>query len=200
MTRYESTTQAEPPPRYATTAEHALGAAAGLGAFAALVCAVFGVPLAIAWKVVAIACVLPIVLGSAGAMRQVLERALPTVEDITGVDWDRNGTVGTVGQDIRIIPVRGGNTMHVSGNGRIDTNDLRYMIGRLDIDAQTGWTVRECVGLHLPSGREIVSADVGPYAEFIEILQRIGALVDRSERFKGRLVMSASEILAVLSL
>jgi hypothetical protein len=201
MTRLDSTapvTQAQP--RQVTTAEHVGGAALGFAAFVAVLCAIAGIRFDVAWKLVIAAGVLPVVIGSAGALRQVLERALPAVELAMNWDIDGNRTIGTVGQDIRIIPIRGVDTMHVSGNGRIDMDDLRFMVERLDIEKQTGWTVRECLGLRLPSGREIVSVDVGPYAEFIEILQRIGAIVDRSERSKGRLVMSASEILAALRL
>jgi len=82
----------------------------------------------------------------------------------------------------------------------IDVDDLRFMISRLDYDHQRGWTVREWLNERLPSGREIISADVGPYAEFIQILERIGALVGRSERTKGQLTMRADEILAHLGL
>ena len=82
----------------------------------------------------------------------------------------------------------------------VEENDLRYMIDRLDIEAQTGWTQREWLNQQLPSGREIVSVDVGPYAAFVEMLERIGAIVDRDERRKGRLAKSKGEILRELLL
>jgi len=196
MKRYESTV-AEP--RHVTVAEHAMGAACGLAAFAMLICAIAGTDLRVGWKIIAVAFVVPLALAGVGALVRVVEFAIPSMERRIGFDIDGDGVVG---ENIRIIPVHHTQSVSMSGSdSTIDAADLRYMIERLDYEEQTGWQVNSWLNERLPSGREIVSVGQGSvYDEFINILQRIGALTDRSERKKGTLRMSPQEILDKLRL
>lgn len=173
----------------------AVGSAAALGAGTLLLLLALGVQFEHGWRVGVGAGALCLVIAGVGALRRVARYALGQLETITRLDLNQDGRIGP---DIRLVPVRGGPTVGV--DNAVAIADLRYMIERLDYEHQRGWTVREWVGQRLPSGREIIAADVGPYAEFIRVLERIGALAERSERSKGRLLMSSAEILEALGL
>jgi len=132
--RYDSTTTIEP--RHVTIAEHAIGAAFGLAAFTALLCVLAGMEARIAWKPVLASAVIPLTLAGVGALVRVVEFVLPKAE--TRLGFDLNGD-GTVGENIRIIPVHHNQNVSMSGSdSKIDADDLRYMIERLDMDAQSG--------------------------------------------------------------
>ena len=196
MKRYDATTTIEP--RHVTVAEHAIGAAFGLAIFAGLLCAIAGLDARAAWKIVAVAFVLPLTLGGIGAFVRVVEFAIPSLERRVG--FDINGD-GTVGDSIRLIPVHHRDNVTMSGSdSSIDAEDLRYMIERLDMENQSGWQVRSWVGETLPSGRMIANAEAAPYVEFIHVLEKCGALIGRTERTKGTLSMDARQILGVLRL
>ena len=137
----------------------------------------------------------PIVALVAGDIASVIQA---TAEKITRKDLNMSGAVGDRADMIRLIPVKSSQSIGVEAG--MDMADLRYMVSMLDYERQCGWTVREWLGQRLPSGREVISSTSGPYAEFISILERIGALVDRSERFKGQLTMPADEIRRLLNL
>ena len=195
MKRYDATTEM---PRHVTVSEHAIGASAGLAAFAGLCCVLAGVQIDAAWKIIVAVGVIPVAIAGAGALIRVVEFAIPSVERRVG--FDINGD-GAVGENIRLIPVHHRDNVSMSGSdSSIDAEDLRYMIERLDMDKQTGWATREWIGETLPSGRMIANAEAAPYVEFIEVLERCGALCDRSERSKGTLRMAPEQILAVLRL
>lgn len=137
----------------------------------------------------------PIVALVAGDIASVIQA---TAEKITRKDLNMSGAIGDRASMIRLIPVKSSQSIGVEAG--MDMADLQYMVSMLDYERQCGWTVREWLGQRLPSGREIISSTSGPYAEFISILERIGALVDRSERFKGQLTMTADEIKRLLNL
>ncbi len=195
MKRYEASSEATPATPESPLAVKALGGAAGLMAGVLLLCVALDVPFERGWRISAIFGALCLCVAGIGAFRRVLHYALGELEHVVRVDLNGDGQVGP---DIRLVPVKASKTIGLAQG--IDVDDLRFMISRLDYDHQRGWTVREWLNERLPSGREIISADVGPYAEFIQILERIGALVGRSERTKGQLTMRADEILAHLGL
>ncbi len=195
MKRYEASSEATPATPESPLAVKALGGAAGLMAGVLLLCVALDVPFERGWRISAIFGALCLCVAGIGAFRRVLHYALGELEHVVRVDLNGDGQVGP---DIRLVPVRSSQTVGVAQG--IDVEDLRFMISRLDYDRQRGWTVREWLNERLPSGREIVSADVGPYAEFIQILERMGALVGRSERAKGQLTMRPTEILTHLGL
>jgi len=195
MKRYEASEAVSPMPPESPLAIKAIGGAAGLMAGALLLCVALDVPFERGWRIAAGLGALCLCVAGVGAFRRVLHYALGELERVVRADLNADGQVGP---DIRLVPVRSSQTVGVAQG--IDVDDLRFMISRLDYDHQRGWTVREWLNERLPSGREIISADVGPYAEFIQILERIGALVGRSERTKGQLTMRADEILAHLGL
>lgn len=172
-----------------------LAGAAGAGLAMLVLLTALDVRWNVTWRVSAVTFALVMLVAAAGAFRRVARYAFERLEQVVGVDLNADGQVGP---DIRLVPVRSATTVGVERG--MDVEDLRYMISRLDFDHQRGWTVREWLNERLPSGREIVSADVGPYMEFIRILERIGALVDRSERSKGRLTMPREEIERLLGL
>lgn len=196
MKRYEASSESvSPAPPESPLAVKALGGAAGLMAGVLLLCVALDVPFERGWRISAGLGALCLCVAGIGAFRRVLHYAISQVESITRIDLNQDGQVGP---DIRLVPVRSSQTVGVAQG--LDVEDLRFMISRLDFDHQRGWTVREWLNERLPSGREIVSADVGPYAEFIQILERMGALVGRGERTKGQLTMRPDEILAHLGL
>lgn len=195
MKRYEASTEATPVQSESSLAVKAVGGAAGLMTGAMLFCLALDIPVERGWRISAALGALCLVVAGAGAFRRVIHYAISQLESIARVDLN---TDGRIGPDIRLIPVKSNLTVGVERG--MDVDDLRYMISRLDYDNQRGWTVREWLNEKLPSGREIVSTDVGPYAEFITILERIGALLDRTERAKGRLIMRSDEILTHLGL
>jgi len=139
----------------------------------------------------------PIVALVAGDIASVMQA---TAEKITRRDLNMSGAVGDrVEPDIRLMPFHSaGQTIGVDAS--LAVADLRFMVSCLDYDHQRGWTVREWMGARLPSGRKIVSANDGPYSEFITILEKMGALVDRTERDKGQLTMNNDEIMQALGL
>lgn len=146
-------------------------------------------------KIAAIVFCIPLLLVGANAMANVIE---PLAERITGRDLNMSGAVGDRPDMIRLIPVKSSQSIGVEAG--MDMADLKYMVSVLDYERQCGWTVREWLGQRLPSGREIISTATGPYAEFITILEKMGALVDRTERYKGQLTMNAGEIIELLGL
>jgi len=197
MSRYDTTV-----PSTATTspttpvAVTTLAGAVGAGLAMLVLLLALDVRWNVTWRVAAVTFAFVLLVAAAGAFRRVMMYAFERLEQAVGVDLNADGHVG--GPDIRLVPVRSATTVGVERG--MDVEDLRYMISCLDYEHQRGWTVREWLNERLPSGREIISADVGPYAEFIQILERIGALVGRSERTKGQLTMRADEILAHLGL
>ncbi len=195
MKRYEASEAVSPMPPESPLAIKAIGGAAGLMAGALLLCLALDVPFERGWRIAAGLGALCLGVAGLGAFRRVLHYALGELERVVRADLNADGQVGP---DIRLVPVRSSQTVGVAQG--IDVEDLRFMISRLDYDHQRGWTVREWLNERLPSGREIISADVGPYAEFIAILERMGALVGRGERAKGQLTMRPDEILAHLGL
>lgn len=197
MKTYESSTTALQP-RHVTIAEHACGASAGLALFAGLCCAIGGVDIGATWKVVAVAGVIPVAIAGIGAFVRVVEFAIPSVEKQVGLDINGDGEVG---DGIRLIPVRHNQSMSMSGSeSSIDAEDLKFMVSRLDMEAQSGWQARRWIGETLPSGRMIANAEAAPYQEFIHVLEKCGALADRSERSKGQLRMTPEQILGTLRL
>jgi len=193
--RYDSTAETQPTPAESPLAVKAVGGAAGLMAGTLLLCLALDVPFERGWRIAAGLGALCLGVAGLGAFRRVAHYALGELERVIRVDLNADGQVGP---DIRLVPVKSSTTIGVERG--MDADDLRYMISRLDYDHQRGWTVREWLNERLPSGREIISADVGPYAEFIAILERMGALVGRGERAKGQLTMRPDEILAHLGL
>jgi len=172
-----------------------LGGAAAAGLAMLVLLTALDVRWDVTWRVSAAMFALVLLVAAAGAFRRVAKYAFERLEQAVAADLNADGRVGP---DIRLVPVRSAATVGVERG--MDVEDLRYMVSRLDFQNQRGWTVREWLNERLPSGREIVSAEVGPYAEFIRILERIGALVDRTERAKGRLTMPREEIERLLSL
>lgn len=196
MKRFDASVSAEP--RHVSVTENAIGAGVGLAVFVGLCCALMGVDLRYAWRPVAVVFVVPLALAGVGALVRVIEFVIPQVESRVG--FDINGD-GSVGENIRIIPVHHNQNVSMSGSdSTIDAQDLRYMIERLDMEAQSGWSTRDWVGEQLPSGKVITGAEAGPYRQFIEILEKCGALTGRTERVKGSLRMSSDEILERLRL
>ena len=197
MRRYDSATevQMQALPAESPLVLKAIGAAAGLATGVLLICLALDTPWQATWRVSVLAGASCLLVAGVGAFRRVICYAIGQAERVSRIDINGDGRVGP---DIRLIPVKSNPTMGVERG--MDVEDLRYMIARLDREHQRGWTVREWLNELLPSGREIVSAEIGPYAEFIAILERIGALVDRTERFKGRLVMDKTEIMNRLGL
>lgn len=197
MKTYDSTTEM---PMQPTTplAVQAVGAGITLAAATLIL---LGFVAGLEWetvsKIAAIVFCIPLLLVGANAMVNVIE---PLAERITGRDLNMSGAVGDRAEpDIRLMPFHSaGQTIGVDAS--LAVADLRFMVSCLDYDNQRGWTVREWMGARLPSGRKIVSANDGPYAEFITILEKMGALVDRTERDKGQLTMSNDGILQALGL
>jgi hypothetical protein len=199
MNRYETTASSSPAtssPASTPVAITTLAGAAGAGLAILVLLTALDVRWNVTWRVSAVTFALVMLVAAAGAFRRVARYAFERLEQAVGFDLNADGHVG--GPDIRLVPVRSATTVGVERG--MDVEDLRYMISCLDYEHQRGWTVREWLNERLPSGREIVAADVGPYAEFIRILERIGALVDRSERSKGRLIMPPAEIMRRLGL
>lgn len=176
--------------------------AGGLAFGSMLIMLSFDVEWAVNWRVsICLFAGLIIVICLAiniGSIRKYWIEAFSSFERATGVNWDGVGGVGE--PELRFIPVKSSGKLVTSQTGDIYSDDLRYMIQRLNKEKQTGWTVREWMGVELPSGRTIVSTEQGPYPEFIEHLKRIGALKGHKERHKGQLVMDSGQILMLLGL
>lgn len=197
MKSYDSTTETMPPVQSPTPlVVRAIGAGGGLFLVTVIVLGwIAERDMSIVLKIGAGLFCVPVLFLVAGDIASVVQA---TAEKITQRDLNRSGMVGDRPEMIRLIPVKSNQNIGVDAG--MDMSDLKYMVSMLDHERQCGWTVREWMGQRLPSGREIISSTTGPYAEFISILERTGALVDRTERYKGQLTMSADEIMVLLGL
>ena len=99
------------------------------------------------------------------------------------------------GKEIQLVPVRHWQdepSYRPAGSETgISKSDLRWLVGHLDLEGQSGWTERTLMDEQMPSGT-VVNRDV--YDAFIRVLVQHNWLVGRTERFKGRLMLGPAEI------
>lgn len=209
MRKYDTTTSVSQPvdrPARLSPVEHAGQTAVGVFGGGALVTLALLAGGVIGFAALPLAGAVILGLSATGflvlAGGSLAHLGLYVAETLSRRDIDGDGTVGAPGgKEIQVVPYRHWQAepsyRPAGSETGISKSDLRWLIGHLDLDAQSGWTERGLLDEQMPSGA-VVNRDV--YDAFIRLLTQHNWLVGRTERFKGRLMLGPDEIAQELGL